>query len=274
MRKTALRMDDVGAASKIYNQYGKVNWEVLGKNLPLTPFANWLFFKRTKPFKRWAPYRELIAMEWDSLLSLLRKHNVKLTVGITASWVEPDGSLVPFPKKFPEEASKLKEAVEEGLLEIAHHGLTHCVLRDNLYRPKWFSSNRTYHREFYQWLPEEVHQKHIFEAMDILTSYFKVNIVTFVPPGSVWCEATEKYAFQAGLKFLNSSEAKAPTGRESSGLVYIGNKNVIDFHDKDVIERGISWLEHKLLEVKEESLAFCFVKDLGYDLKKNCDGEE
>lgn len=267
MRKIALRMDDVGAASKIYNQHGKVYWEVFGRNLPLTPFANWLFLKRTKLFKRWAPYRELTAREWDGIFSLLRKYNAKLTVGITASWVEPDGTLTPFPQKFPEEASKIKEGVKEGLIEIAHHGLTHCVLKDGLYKPRCFSSNRTYHREFHEWLPDEVHKKHIFEAMDILTSYFKIDVETFVPPGNVWCEITEKYASQAGLKFLNSYEAKAPTGRKSNGLVYIGNKNVIDFHDKDIVEKGIKWLEHKIFEVKERDPIFCFVKEIGGDLK-------
>lgn len=262
MREIAVKMDDVGAVSKIYNQYGKVLWEVFGRNLPLTPFANWLFLKRTKPFKRWAPYRELTVVEWDNIFSLLRKYNAKLTVGVTASWVEQDGNLIPFHKKFPSEASKLKEGVREGLIEIAHHGLTHCVLKDNLYKPKWFSSNRAYHREFYEWLPEQVHKRHIFEAMDILTSYFKVDIVTFVPPGNVWCEVTESYAFQAGLRFLNSYGAKAPTGKKSNGLVYIGNNDVIDFHDKEIVENGIGWLEHKLLEVKERNVAFCFVKEM------------
>ncbi|MFC1907134.1 DUF2334 domain-containing protein [Chloroflexota bacterium] len=266
MREIALRIDDVGASSKIYNQYGKVYWELFGKSLPVAPFANWFFFKRIKPFKRWAIYRELTAMEWNNIFSLLRKYNAKLTVGITASWVEPDSSLIPFPKKFPEEASKLKEGVEEGLVEIAHHGLTHCVLKDDLYKPRWFSSNRAYHREFYEWLPEEVHKKHIFEAMDILTSYFKADIVTFVPPGNVWCEMTEKYAFQSSLKFLNSLETTSPTGRESNGLIYIGNNNVIDFHDKEIVEKKISWLEHRLLEVKEGNVAFCFVKEIGYGL--------
>jgi hypothetical protein len=267
MRKIALRMDDVGAASKIYAQRGKVYWEVFGKNLPLAPFANWLFFKRTKPFKRWAPYRELTAIEWDGIFSLLKKYNAKLTVGITASWVEPDGTLIPFPTKFPEEASKLKEGVEEGLIEIAHHGLTHCILKDNLYKPKWFSSNKAYHREFYEQLPEEVHKRHIFEAMNILTSYFKVDIETFVPPGNVWCAMTEKYAFPVGLKFLNSFEAKSPTGLKSNGLIYIGNENIINFHDKDVVEKGIGWLEHKLLEAKENNFVFCFVKEIGHGLK-------
>ncbi|GAH07434.1 unnamed protein product [marine sediment metagenome] len=89
-----------------------------------------------------------------------------------------------------------------------------------------------------------------------------------MPPGNVWCEMTERYAFQAGLKFLSSTEAKAPTGRESNGLIYIGDRNVIGFHDKQIVESGISWLEHKLLEVKERNTAFCFVKEMGYGLKK------
>lgn len=273
MSKVALRIDDIGSCSKYYNQRGQVWWKVGGRYLPLTPFANWLFFKRMKPFKRWGIYRELTVTDWDSIFSLLRKYQAKLTVGATASWVEPDGSLTPLPKKFPDEVAKLKEGAEEGLIEIAHHGLTHCILKDNLYKPRWFSENKAYHREFYDWLPEEVHKKHIFEAMDILTSYFKIDIVTFMPPGNVWCEMAEKYAFQAGLKFLSSNEAKAPTGRESNGLLYIGDKNVIAFHDKEIVESGVDWLERRILEAKEKNEAFCFVKDIGYALKSESSGQ-
>ena len=274
MNQTALRIDDIGACSKYYNRRGQVWWKVGGRYLPLSPFANWLFFKRMKPFKRWGVYRELTATDWDGIYSLLRKYQAKITAGVTATWVENDGSLTPLSEKYPDEASRLKEGVEEGLVEIAHHGLTHCIVKDNLYKPRSFSSNRYYHREFREWLPEEVIKRHIFEAMDILTSYFKVDIVTFMPPGNVWCEAAEKYAFQAGMRFLSSNEAESPTGKESNGLVYIGNKYLIAFHDKEIVEHGVSWLERQILEVKGGDKAFCFVKDIGYALKDRSNRED
>jgi len=112
----------------------------------------------------------------------------------------------------------------------------------------------------------QVHKTHILKAMDILIFYFNVDIETFVPPGDIWCEITEKYASQAGLKFLNSYKARFLTRRKSNGLIYIGDENVICFHDKDIVEKGFGWLEHKILKVKEKNLAFCFVKDVGNDL--------
>ena len=57
-------------------------------------------------------------------------------------------------------------------MEIANHGYTHCLMEDGLFRPRLFSGNRPYHREFYDWLPEEVHREHLRAAQDILGSWF------------------------------------------------------------------------------------------------------
>ena len=47
MKKIVLRIDDIGASTKIYNQHGKVYWNVLGKPLAIAFFAAWGFVKRT-----------------------------------------------------------------------------------------------------------------------------------------------------------------------------------------------------------------------------------
>ena len=258
VEKIVLRLDDVGASSKRYNQHGKVYWEILGKQIPAIFFANWLFFKRIKPFAQWAVYSELNVGQWARIFQLLRKHTAKLTVGVTACWAVSEHELIPFDKKFPDEAIILKEGAEEGIIEIANHGFCHCVLKDNLFHPHSFSSNRKYHREFWDWLPDSYHKEHIEKSQEILTGIFKRDIVTFIPPGSVWTEATEKFANNAGIKYLSSLEEKAPTGQTRHGIVYVGNKNMIDFHDREIALWGVTWLKKQL---DDNPGLFCTVRD-------------
>ena len=251
-------MDDVGASTKQYNQHGKKLWKIFGRNLPVAFFANWLFFKRIKPFSNWAPYSELNVTQWKNLFLLLRKYNATLTVGITASWAKSENELISFDKKFPNEYSIIKEGVEENILEIANHGLTHCVLIDNLFYPKLFSSNRDYHREFWDWLPDEYHRDHIVKSQDILTKIFKTEILTFIPPGGIWTNNTEEYAYNVGIRFISAKEDICPTGLESNGITYVGNKNMIDFHDRDLVLYGFDWLENQIKSMK--NTLFCTVK--------------
>ncbi len=261
MKTIAFRMDDVGSSSKLYEQHGRVRWPVLGISLPLAPFANWLFLKRTSPFQGWAPYRELDRADWENLFSLLRKYDARLTVAVTACWVEPDGSLTPFPSKFPGAASALRDGEAQGLVEIACHGLTHCVLEDGCFRPKRWASNRVYHREFYQWLPREHHKRHIFQAVEVLSSYFKNSILTMVPPGNVWCDTAEEYARQAGLRYLSCSVPAPDTG--NGYLLRINHMDVLVFHDRDIVLRGPDYLENRLTVARQRGLSPSFIKDLG-----------
>ena len=258
MDEAIYRLDDVGASTKLYNQRGKVWWRVSGIDLPIAPFANLLFFKRIPPFKLWGPYSELTSRQWEEILNILKKHQAKITVGVTACWAESKDKLIPFGKKFPKQTAILKAGQDEGLLEIANHGLTHCLLKDNKFLPHLFSSNRKYHREFYDWLPDEYHKEHIEKSQEILSMIFKRDIVTFIPPGNVWSGKTEYYAHRAGIKYLSSLEEKAPTGKVSNGLVYVGDRKVFDFHDRDIVLKGVGWLENK---IKNEKNHFIFIKE-------------
>ena len=114
--RIALRIDDIGASTKKYEIYSK------------KPLGNILFLKYTKLFKAWGPYDEMDDAQWQLVLDLLIKFSAKLTVGITASWVDRDCNMVPFHEKYPAQAGVLKQGWKEGLLEIANHGLTHCVV--------------------------------------------------------------------------------------------------------------------------------------------------
>ena len=85
-RKVALRIDDIGASSKQFEVYSN-KWFGVG---------NLFFLKKLDFFKAWGPYKEMTASEWEAIFEILKKYDAKITVGVTASWVEYSGQLVPF----------------------------------------------------------------------------------------------------------------------------------------------------------------------------------
>ena len=88
MKKIILRMDDVGASSKKFEVYSKYR------------LGNFLFLKYFYPFKAMGPYEELSDSQWDSIFEVLDRHNAKLTVGLTAGWVDKDTTLYHLMKNF------------------------------------------------------------------------------------------------------------------------------------------------------------------------------
>ena len=249
----ALRVDDVGASTKKYEVYSNHTWKIGRQKLS----ANWLFLKYLPPFKKWGPYREMGAREWYYIFDLLEKSDAKLTVAVTASWAESEHDLKPFPSRFPNEAAALKEGLQNGLIEIANHGLTHCVLKNNVFKPRWFSSNRRYHREFWDWVPLNIQEKHKHRSQDILQTFFHTGIVSFVPPGNVFTDATLELAQRCGLRYVSCSTEQ----RRHNGITIIGDENVLPFHDRDIVFNGIEWLR-RLIE-KQKDRQFCFIKELG-----------
>jgi len=258
----ALRIDDIGASSKRFEVYGNTTVSLLGVGIPF-PLANFLWFKYVRPFKKWGPYREMHADEWLQIFALLQKCNAKLTIGITASWVQGQGNLVPFPVKFPRQAAALKEGVEQGLIEIANHGLTHCVTQNNAFRPRLFSGNRRFHREFWDWVPLSVQEEHIKLSQQILHDFFKRDIVSFVPPGNICQDQTLRIAKKYGIRYVSYSNIKDSF---SADTTLIPEENVVAFHDRDIIFNGISWLAAVLEDFKESSLLF--LREIGERLER------
>lgn len=249
----ALRIDDVGASTKCYEVYSDWHW----RKGPLRLKGNWLLLKYLPPFKKWGPYREMTAQVWYKIYDLLERYDAKLTVAVTAAWAESDQKLIPFPMRFPEEAAVLKEGLEQQLIEIANHGLTHCVLKNNAFKPKWFSSNRCYHREFWDWVPIEIQEEHIRRSQDILQNWFDTEIVTFVPPGNVFNDATLEIAQRYGLRYVSCNTPL----RIHDQIVIIGDEQVLPFHDRDVVLGGVEWL--RKLIANQGDKRFCFVRELG-----------
>jgi len=239
----ALRIDDIGASSKQFEIYSKTRW------------ANILFLKTLPRFRAWGPYREMSAAEWSDTLETLEDHNARITVAITASWVESDGTLVPFPRKWPAEARALLEGQERGLIEIANHGMTHCVV--GKHRPRAFRSNRNYHREFWDWIPRETHFRHMRESQDILQQYFGARVTTFVPPGNVFTLDTVDAAREFGIERINCSGHR----RKLEEMRFINNDQVVDFHDREIVLHGVGWVGNCLAGLPKDT-TFSFIKDL------------
>lgn len=248
----ALRLDDVGAASKAHEVYSKLPSR-LGR---AGTWGNWLFLKYLPGLKAWGPYKELSARDWYAILEVLERRGAVLTVAITAAWVERDGSLVPFPEKFPAAAAAIRAGIQKGLLEVANHGLSHCVLNGGAYLPRAFSSNRRFHREFWDWVPVEEQERHIAEAQKILIDYFGQSIVTFVPPGNVFSCTTLEIAYHYGLRVLSCQGS----GNTQGPLQVVNNREVIGFHDRDIVLHGVVWLERKI--EKLSPARFVHVRDL------------
>jgi len=244
--KLALRIDDIGASSKYHLYYTK-RW-----------YSNFGPLRDRRLFGHWAPYREMTAADWLQLYKILERFRSKLTVGITACWVEDDGSLVPFPEKFPDEAAAIGEGLAKGLIEVANHGLTHCVLEDRQYRRRrWYGTNRPFHREFWDWVGADVQLDHLRRAQDILTGYFKTPVTTFVPPGNVYSMQTLEACRQVGIRTLNCERPKLHDGTSPK---VIGDDNVLPFHDRELVVFGTSWLESKLRKLPRPPQRF--VRDL------------
>ena len=232
---TVLRLDDPGASTKQFEQYAK-------HGVP-----SWGPLKRYGPWRGWGPYNELTAQQWLEVFEVLRRYEAKLTIAVTASWVAETGERIPFHQRFPEQTAVLRQAVAAGLVEIANHGLTHCVETNRAFLPRPFESNRKYHREFWEWVPAEVHHAHVKQAQDILQQAFATEVVTFVPPGNVWTEETEKAAAAAGLRYLTAADHALPSETKRNGLTFVSERTTTLFHDRELALHGISWLE-RLLE--------------------------
>jgi hypothetical protein len=238
----ALRMDDVGAASKRHEVHGLTRLRVAGLSVPFP--GNLLFLKYLPPIKCWGPYRELEPGELETVLEHLALGRARLTIAVTAGWVEDDGSITPYPSKFPAASRVLRQGVERGLVEIANHGYTHCVLRDGRFRPRLFSGNRTDHREFYDWLPESLHREHIRRAQGILQDFIGRPVETLVPPGNVLSRKTLAAAAEAGLRVVSCLGASAWAPAE--GLAFLDDERVVAFHDRDLVLGGAAPLDRLL----------------------------
>jgi len=228
-----LRIDDIGASTKKFEVYSKIR------------LCNILFLKYLKQCRAWGPYEEISKEVWEDIFELLSDYNAKLTVGVTATWVKENGMMLPFPEAFPKQAELLKQAKDKRLIEIANHGLTHCVVGKHL--PKMFSSNRKYHREFWEWIPRDIHFEHIEKSQKIFKNWLGDAPTTLIPPGNVYSIDTLEAAEEFGIKRINSYMKYDV----DSKVEIINNDKIDAFHDRELILDGLEWLKNKLMLNKD-----------------------
>ena len=229
--KRFLRIDDIGASTKTYEQYSRSH-----SLLNIGPL------KHRSLFGSWGPYRELRPSDWIFILELLAQYKAHLNVAITAAWVEKDSTCTPFPDKYPEIVPLLIYGQSEGLITILNHGYTHCVVGSHT--PHFLRGNRKFHREFWDYQPYHLHNYHISRSQQILTETFSCSPRIFVPPGNVYSTKTLAACASAGISAINTNSLLS----SSTPLNFISNKSVIAFHDRELVLHGISWLEEILVK--------------------------
>lgn len=237
-----LRIDDVGASTKKFEQYGRKLFRY--KNIPFFyfPLANFWFFKRLPPFRRMGIYQELTAEEWRHILEIFRHYNIVPIVAITACWVDARSRLIPFPEKYPAQAELLKKSVNCGEISIANHGLTHCIPGKHL--PKFWGSNRSQHREFWPEMPEEFHRDHIYRSQQILEGFFNRPIKIFIPPGNVWSIKTYYALQKTNIQTIIANRYMADSKEPLKGITFINDsQNYRVIHDRDIkLHNNSRWL--------------------------------
>lgn len=242
------RIDDIGASTKYYNQWGKKRFSWRGITYFYFPWANYGPLKRHWPFRGWARYEELTAEEWQKYLRIFEDNHIKPIVAVTATWVDEKSNLIPFPEKFPAEAESLKKAADEEKIVIANHGLTHCIVGSHL--PHFRYPNRKAHREFWPEMPSDLHYEHIQESQKILENYFERKIEIFVPSGNVWSEKTYEALKETNIKKVIAARYMLETNKPMEGIEFIKDDDFVRFHDRDLKLRGEKWLIKKIDEVK------------------------
>lgn len=284
-----IRLDDVGACSKKYEIYSRIQRRVGPLGVP----SDWLFLKYLPGLKAWGPYPEISAKTWRRMVAMLEQYEAKLVLGVTASWVESENQLIPYPDKFPEAAAVLKDACHKGLIEIANHGLTHCVIAGNAFKPRWFSGNREYHREFSPLVPQAVQEEHLHRSQKILQDYFETDVVTFIPPGKHFSCATLDTAESLGFRFISytvqqltgvvpismlralllqevdayETDAVLPAPMLLSFLsrtIPESKYRVMGMHDRDIVMKGLGWFE-QILKMNRDA-GFGLARDAGSSL--------
>ena len=242
-----IRIDDIGASTKKYLIYGKNSFKIGNKYRRIAPafISNFLFIKNLPFISGWGSYKEMDAKNWIELLSILKKNKVVLNAAITACWVEKDGSLIRFDKKFPESCEVIKQGIKDNLIYILNHGLTHCIPGKHL--PLLFKSNQKFHREFNDFLTLEDQTYHLESSQNIFNDIFGEYPDIFVPPGNVYNENTLKALNKVGLKYIQchrniTNEPTQPTDQILNfyGIKHINNDKVLVIHDRDLIHKSIS----------------------------------
>lgn len=200
------RIDDLGASSKLHERHR-------GK---------------------WWPYRELRAEELATLMAWLARTGSRVTLAITARWVTRRANQIPYARMFPEQAAVIRLAVQHGLVEVACHGLTHCIPGRHADWTFW-RSNRQWHREFIDALPFPEQVEHLRVARAELEQTFLAPVTTLVPPGNAISERLALTALDLGFTVVTCRRPDP-----STASVIADDRAYPVTHDRDLVAWGMN----------------------------------
>ena len=163
-----IRIDDLGASSKVYERWSHKRW------------ANVHPLHHRRLFGVWGPYRELKPDELEHIFSVVANAHRTICVALTAYWVKRNGSLMSYNRKFPGQAAVVALYARRGVVEVAAHGMTHCVPGHHLHR--WVGNNRYWHRDRAPWRDE---------AKRSIESWLELPVTRFVEPGQIYKQPGE-----------------------------------------------------------------------------------
>jgi peptidoglycan/xylan/chitin deacetylase (PgdA/CDA1 family) len=165
--------------------------------------------------------RALTPNAYVKIIDVLRKHKARLTCFITPACIFKDGRIRPWTETSYDEVKTilriLKEGMEEGIIEIGCHGLSHLTIG---YKPpsRWWARVVTllsmlglvkYNlaREFYdskkkKEIPYTSQKKQLEESMNLIEEYFGFKPRAFVPPAHAWDNSTEKAIAEIGMPYF------------------------------------------------------------------------
>jgi len=123
--------------------------------------------------------------------------------------------------------------------------------------PRIFASNRKYHREFWDWIPRDVHFEHLKKSQNIFYEWLGEFPTTLIPPGNVYSIDTIEAAELYGIKTINSYI----NYNTDSNVKIVNNDNINAFHDREIIYEGLPYLQNKL-ELLPNDEQFIFIKDI------------
>jgi hypothetical protein len=235
--KKIIRIDDIGASTKQFERHSTKFKGLIN----VGPLKNRQFFGD------WGPYDEITPSILGEFIRFVKSDqfsNPVVILGITASYVNYDGSLITFDKYAPNLYKYILELEAMGNVVIGCHGLTHCVLKNKKFRPKFWGSNRIYHREFHDWLPRETLSNHLYMATSILRSIFK-DVSVIIPPGNLLNQYTLDVAENLDYKFL-STEDNVINSLNLSKIQPIKNDTCLRIHDRELAIK----LEDVMLDAK------------------------
>ena len=242
-----IRIDDIGASTKEFNLYGKNTLKIKNRIVSFPPIiSNFLLMKRLPIFSGWAKYKELEYSDWIRIIEVLKEKKSILNVAITACWVNKNSELKRFDEKFPEQVEIIKYGINEGLIYLVNHGLTHCIPGKHI--PLRFSSVQKYHREFTKFLSLEKQFMHLKESQRIIKNIFGQEPLIFTPPGNMYNEDTLISMQKLGLKTIqcerNTSHQPSDIILTKYGIKHISNKNIFVIHDRDIVKGKPNYFEN------------------------------